>query len=68
MDSDAYLVPEADGVRIVDTHTHELLQRVPGEFLYHLSCLVDHSHLVNPQRKTFLVSIVNFTKQECQYI
>ncbi|XP_033625342.1 vacuolar protein sorting-associated protein 16 homolog [Asterias rubens] len=29
MDSDAYLVPEADGVRIVDTHTHELLQRVP---------------------------------------
>ncbi|XP_022100529.1 vacuolar protein sorting-associated protein 16 homolog [Acanthaster planci] len=29
MDSDAYLIPEVDGVRIVDTFTHELLQRVP---------------------------------------
>ncbi|XP_071505509.1 vacuolar protein sorting-associated protein 16 homolog [Diadema antillarum] len=30
MDTDAVLVPESDSLHILQTHTHELLQRVPG--------------------------------------
>ena len=31
MDSDAHLIPEIDSLRIVNSFTHELLQRVPGK-------------------------------------
>ncbi|XP_063953477.1 vacuolar protein sorting-associated protein 16 homolog [Lytechinus pictus] len=30
MDTDAILIPESDSLHILQTHTHELLQRVPG--------------------------------------
>ncbi|XP_072019724.1 vacuolar protein sorting-associated protein 16 homolog [Amphiura filiformis] len=30
MDTEAHLIPEADSLRIIDSHTHELLQRVPA--------------------------------------
>ncbi|XP_015764646.1 PREDICTED: vacuolar protein sorting-associated protein 16 homolog [Acropora digitifera] len=40
MDTAVYLVQEIDGVRIIGNDTHELLQRVPGEFIMHLCTLI----------------------------